>query len=157
MDVTGLVDSKRLSATQRQLAAQRIRRQALCWHIGWATVAEIDAHNILAATLLAMRNAISGLQTVPSMVLVDGNRDPDLGLPGRCVIGGDNRYAAIAAASILAKVARDRYMRLAAQRYPGYGFTSNKGYGSRLHLQRLQEFGACPLHRRSFAPVARVL
>lgn len=155
--IHGLADSKQLGPRARAVAARHIRRQALCWRIGWAGVQEIEEHNILGASLLAMRRALSGLSIPPALVLVDGNRDPGCGLPTRCLIKGDKRYAAIAAASILAKVARDRYMRFAALAYPGYDFARNKGYPGTAHLESLKRSGACPLHRRAFAPVARVI
>ena len=118
---------------------------------------EIDSTNILKATLKAMAMAAQGLNQVPSFALVDGNRTPDLICPAFCVVGGDHLSLSIAAASILAKVARDRLMAEADDLYPGYGFAQHKGYGTAEHLVALQQHGACPEHRRTFAPVARVL
>ena len=157
MPTDNLIDSKKLSPAQRDRIAALIRRSALAWHIGWASVAEIDTHNILGASLLAMRRAVSGLSLTPSLVLVDGNRDPHFGLTTQCIVGGDARVAAIAAASIVAKVARDRYMRLLDRAYPGYGFMRHKGYPTADHIARLNRLGPTAVHRHSFGPVARCL
>jgi len=155
--IAGLADSKTLTAARRARLFDEIRAKALCCSMGEASVAEIDRLNILQATLLAMQRAVQGLRLKPVRVLVDGNRLPRLDIPADAIVKGDARVAAIAAASILAKVTRDRWcMQLHAQ-YPQYGFGAHKGYGTRAHLTALQEHGACPQHRRSFAPVARVL
>ncbi|MFZ4649698.1 MAG: ribonuclease HII [Rubrivivax sp.] len=149
----GLDDSKRLTPAQRERAFENICRHALSFHIAEASVAEIDGLNILQATLLAMKRAVEGLQEVPSCVLVDGNRLPQLHLPARAIVGGDARVAAISAASILAKVHRDRLCEALDRAHPQFGFARHKGYGTALHLQALQRHGACAEHRRSFAPV----
>jgi len=149
----GLDDSKRLTPAQRERAFADICRHAVSFHIAEASVAEIDGLNILQATLLAMKRAVEGLKTVPAGVLVDGNRLPRLHIPARAIVGGDARVAAISAASILAKVHRDRLCEALDRAYPQYGFARHKGYGTALHLQALQRHGACAEHRRSFAPV----
>jgi ribonuclease HII len=156
--VAGLADSKALSARQRETLASHIRQSALAWSVGWADRAEIDALNILAATMLAMRRAIIGLRLTPATVLVDGNRLPDLRfnarfIQGEAIVGGDRKIESISAASIIAKTTRDRFMIEMDVLYPDYGFAKHKGYGTELHRQHLQEFGPCQLHRRSFAPV----
>jgi ribonuclease HII len=148
-----------LSAAERERLTVTIRRRALCFGIGWADPAEIDTLNILHATFLAMRRAVLSMTCRPSLLLVDGNRLPVLtGLGGdvtaRAIVGGDATQAAISAASILAKTARDRYMDRMHDVYPHYGFARHKGYGTPLHLRSLLEHGPCALHRRSFAPVS---
>jgi len=154
----GLADSKTLSARRREALVMAIEQQALAWAIAWASVAEIDAMNILQATLLAMRRAVLQLCPQPDLVLVDGNRLPTrLPGPARAVVGGDRRIAAISAASILAKVARDRHMQRLEEVFPGYGFAGHKGYPTRAHLAALRQLGPCPEHRRSFAPVRLLL
>ena len=160
--IRGLDDSKRLSPEERERLAPRIRARALAWGLGWADAAEIDALNILEATLLAMRRALLALPIRPRIVQVDGNRAPaiaDLGCagPAETLVGGDGREAAIAAASILAKTWRDGFMVAADGRHPGYGFAVHKGYGTPEHLAALAGLGPCPLHRRSFAPVRSAL
>jgi ribonuclease HII len=154
----GLEDSKAVDQAERELLAARIRGCALAWGIGWAEAAEIDALNILEATLLAMRRALLALPVAPRLVRVDGNRAPSLeGLPFRCgietVLQGDRRDAAVAAASVLAKTWRDAWMVAACERHPGYDFAVHKGYGTAVHLKALSRLGPCPLHRRSFEPV----
>jgi ribonuclease HII len=154
----GLDDSKRLAAADRERLARLVRRHALAVGLGWAEAAEIDALNILEATLLAMRRALLALSVPPRQVRVDGNRLPSLaGLPGppsgEAWVRGDARDGAIAAASILAKTWRDAYMAAADARYPGYGFAVHKGYGTAAHLAALAREGPCRLHRRSFEPV----
>jgi ribonuclease HII len=156
--IRGLDDSKALTADERERLAGRIRGRAVAWGLGWADHTEIDALNILEATMLAMRRALFSLPVTPEAVEIDGNRCPSLeGLrvPGgaRAIVGGDRSQAAIAAASILAKTWRDAYMVAAAQRYPGYGFEGHKGYGTPAHLRALATLGASPIHRRSFEPV----
>jgi ribonuclease HII len=155
----GLADSKQLTARAREALASTIIGNALAWSVAWADVAEIDAVNILQASLLAMRRAVQGLPVRPDFIEVDGNRLPSIQLagrplPGNAVIGGDRRIAAISAASILAKVRRDEIMCRLDRRYPDYGFARHKGYGTELHRLRLAEVGPCPEHRRSFRPVA---
>ncbi len=155
--IAGLADSKTLTARRRAELATLIRAQALSWSLGWAAVDEIDRLNILQATLLAMTRAVTGLSRPPELALVDGNRAPVLACPVRTVVGGDASIAAISAASIIAKVARDEEMRLLDRRYPGYGLATHKGYPTAAHLAALQRLGASECHRRSFAPVRRVL
>ena len=155
--VAGLRDSKKLSAKRREILAVQIREQAVAWAIGRASVAEIDSLNVLQASLLAMRRAVEALQPQPVAVLVDGNRLPVWSYPAQAVIGGDDSVAAIAAASILAKVQRDAELADLDRRYPGYGFASHKGYPTAQHLQALRQLGVSPVHRRSFAPVKNLL
>ncbi len=155
--IPGLVDSKRLSPGRRAELATQIRRCAAAWALGRAEVSEIDALNILQATLLAMRRAVAGLGAAAGVVFVDGNRCPaGLAVPACAVIGGDRLVPQISAASILAKVARDAEMERLDAVYPGYGFALHKGYPTRAHLAALERLGACPVHRRSFAPVGRL-
>ncbi len=151
--VTGLADSKTLDEPTRVRLDIEIRARALAWAIGTASAEEIDMLNILRATLLAMQRAVAGLRVAPRYVLVDGNQCPALSFPVVSVVKGDARYASISAASILAKVARDRLMIEMDQRYPGYGFAEHKGYGTAQHMRALQTLGVTPEHRRSFAPV----
>ncbi len=155
--IAGLDDSKRLSAARRADLEQEIMSRALGWHVAAATVEEIDTLNILQATLLAMRRAVSGLGMTPTLALVDGNRDPGLGLPTRTVVGGDHLHAEISAASILAKESRDRVMLDLAREHPLYGFERHKGYPTAAHMAALGVHGPCAHHRRSFAPVRRCL
>lgn len=156
--IVGLRDSKKLTARQRERLAAEIRDKALCLAITTASVEDIDRLNILHATLDAMRRAVEALAVQPARVLVDGNQRPPIAhLPVETLIGGDDIEPAIAAASILAKTARDALMLEYAQRFPGYGFEKHKGYGTRLHLDALRELGPTVVHRRSFAPVARLL
>ena len=153
--IEGLADSKALSARQRENLYQEIISHALCWHVGRASVVEIDRFNILQATLMAMRRAVMGLSMQPDFVAVDGNRLPQWEYRGEAVVKGDGRVEVISAASIIAKVVRDKEMREMNDKYPGYGFDSNKGYGTAQHLEALQRLGPTPIHRRSFAPVNR--
>ena len=155
--IAGLADSKKLSATRREALFDEIRAKALCCSIAEASVEEIDRLNILQATLLAMRRAVLGLRLTPKMVLVDGNRLPMLDIPAEAIVKGDALVPAISAASILAKVHRDRWCVQVDAQYPQYGFAGHKGYGTAVHMAALREHGACIHHRRSFAPVARVL
>lgn len=153
--IAGLADSKKLSAARRDQLYDEIRAKALCCCVAQASVEEIDRLNILQATLLAMQRAVAGLRLKPGLVLVDGNRLPLLEMRAEAIVKGDAKVAAISAASILAKVTRDRGLELLDQRYPQYGFARHKGYGTAEHLQALRVHGPCPEHRRSFAPVAQ--
>lgn len=155
--VAGLRDSKRLSPAQRDRLATLVREQALGWAIASASPLEIDALDILQASLLAMQRAVRALSCTPSLVRVDGKQAPVLELPVETVIGGDDSDPAIAAASILAKTARDAYMLQVHAAYPGYGFDQHKGYPTAIHLECLARLGPCEHHRRSFAPVRRLL
>ena len=155
--IPGLADSKKLSERRREHLAVAIRDRALAWALGRAEVEEIDRLNILHASLLAMRRAVAALPQPPDRVLVDGNRVPDgLPCPARAIVGGDASVACISAASILAKVARDREMVELDGVYPGYGLAGHKGYPTRAHVAALQHLGVSPIHRRSFGPVRRL-
>src|ERR1700682_1980652 len=156
--IDGIADSKVLSPDERSALELVMRRDALCFGIGWADRAEIDALNILQATFLAMRRALLAMTLTPDHVLVDGNKLPELGglgqtLPSRPMVGGDATIPAISAASILAKTARDNYMNHMDTIYPAYSFATHKGYCTLAHQRLLELHGPCPLHRRSFAPV----
>lgn len=155
--IRGLADSKTLTALQRERLNDQILAKALCCSVAQASVEEIDTHNILQATMLAMRRAVEGLRLKPAKVLVDGNRLPTLDVLAEAVIGGDARVKAISAASILAKVHRDRLCQDLHAEFPHYGFAGHKGYGTPEHLEALLRHGACVHHRRSFSPVAAVL
>ena len=155
--IKGLNDSKRLSPRKRERLYDEIRAHALCVAVAHGSVQEIDAINILQATLLAMQRAVAMLRLTPHIVLVDGNRLPSLNVPGEAVVKGDAKVAAIAAASIIAKVERDRLCCELHERWPMYGFAEHKGYPTANHLKALTAHGACPEHRRSFAPVRAVL
>ena len=155
--IKGLADSKTLTALRREKLYDEIRAKALCCSIAMATVDEIDTLNILQATMLAMKRAVEGLRLKPHKVLVDGNRLPVLVILAEAIVKGDTLVPAISAASILAKVYRDRWCADYHLEYPQYGFAGHKGYGTAEHLAALREHGACPQHRRSFAPVAEVL
>lgn len=150
--IAGLADSKKLRAAQRERLAAAIRQHCLVG-VGTASVEEIDRLNILQATMLAMARAVVALGVAPAEVLVDGNRCPDWGWPARAIIGGDATEPCISAASIIAKTVRDAMMIEADRIHPGYGWATNKGYGSAAHLTALKRLGPTPLHRRSFAPV----
>jgi ribonuclease HII len=155
--ILGLADSKVLTARRREQLFDEIRAKALCCSVAEASVEEIDTLNILQATLLAMRRAVEGLRLKPSLVLVDGNRLPVLTMRAEAIVKGDSKVSAISAASILAKVTRDRWCAELDVQYPQYGFAAHKGYGTAEHLKALQAYGACPLHRKTFSPVAKVL
>ena len=155
--IPGLADSKTLSPRQRERLSAEIHARALCFSVAQASVEEIDRLNILQATLLAMRRAVMGLRLKPHKVLVDGNRLPTLDIVAEAVVQGDRKVPVISAASILAKVARDRWCLEIDAEYPAYGFAAHKGYGTAQHLAALQRHGATPWHRRSFSPVAQVL
>jgi ribonuclease HII len=155
--IDGIADSKRLSAIRRSELSEIIKRDAVAWCIAESSPAEIDTINILQATLQAMQRAVSGLSVLPSLVQVDGNKAPELPVSTECVIRGDAKVAAIGAASILAKVHRDAMMQRYDEQYPDYGFAGHKGYPTKAHMLSLQRLGPCPIHRRSFAPVAACL
>lgn len=155
--ITGLADSKKLTPAKRERLYDEIRAKALCCSVAMATVEEIDRLNILHATMLAMRRAVEGLRLKPTRVLVDGNRIPTLDVLAEAIVKGDALVPAISAASILAKVTRDRWCQELDLQYPGYGFAEHKGYGTAVHMEALQRLGPCPQHRRSFAPVAVAL
>jgi ribonuclease HII len=156
--VDGLADSKVLSERQREILAPRIRAAALAWSVVAVDVDEIERLNILGATLAGMVRALLGLALAPSLALIDGNRLPrSLPCPARAIIGGDASEAAISAASILAKTARDRIMRELDPYHPGYGFARHKGYSTPEHLDALERLGPCAVHRRAFAPVRRLI
>lgn len=155
--VAGLADSKKLTPVRREKLYDEIRAKALCFCIAEASVEEIDRLNILQATMLAMRRAVMGLRLKPVMVLVDGNRLPVLDVPAEAIVKGDALVPSISAASILAKVHRDRWCLQVHEEFPQYGFAGHKGYGTAAHMDALREYGACVHHRRSFAPVAQSL
>lgn len=152
--IPGLADSKTLTALQRERLHDQILARALCCSVAQASVEEIDRHNILQATMIAMRRAVEGLRLKPAKVLVDGNRLPPLDVLAEAIVKGDARVKAISAASILAKVHRDRLCEQLDREFPQYGFANHKGYGTPEHLEALQRHGACVHHRRSFSPVA---
>ncbi|WEJ08237.1 MULTISPECIES: ribonuclease HII [Pseudomonas] len=151
--ILGLNDSKKLTEARREKLYDEICEKALSWHIARAEVEEIDALNILHATMLAMQRAVEGLHITPKMAMIDGNRCPKLTMPSEAVVKGDSKVPAIAAASILAKVSRDREMAAFELIYPGYGIGGHKGYPTPVHLEALARLGPTPIHRRSFAPV----
>ncbi|MDH4765127.1 MULTISPECIES: ribonuclease HII [Pseudomonas] len=151
--ILGLNDSKKLSLARREALFDEIQEKALAWCVARAEVAEIDQLNILHATMLAMQRAVEGLQVEPRLALIDGNRCPKLAVPSSPVVKGDSQVPAIAAASILAKVSRDREMQVLDALYPGYGLAGHKGYPTAEHLDALRRLGPTPIHRRSFAPV----
>lgn len=155
--IVGLADSKKLSEKRRLILSEEIKRNALSWSLGRAEPHEIDELNILHATMLAMERAVKGLTIQPDFVLVDGNRLPKLPMPAQAVVKGDSLVAEISAASILAKVARDQEMAELDKIYPEYHFAQHKGYPTKLHLEKLAQWGATPYHRKSFAPVAKAL
>ncbi len=155
--IIGLNDSKKLSEKRRLALFDEIKDKALCWSLGRAEPHEIDELNILHATMLAMQRAVAGLSIAPEYVLIDGNRCPALPMPSMAVVKGDSRVAEISAASILAKVTRDAEMAELDSVLPQYGFAKHKGYPTAFHLDALAQYGATEHHRRSFAPVKRVL
>ena len=160
VEIAGLADSKKLSASRRTALSIDIKQRAAAWSVAWADAAEIDAINVLEATMLAMRRAILGLPFMPGRVQIDGNRLPDLefqvaSIDGEAIVGGDITIAAISAASIIAKTTRDRIMLALDKIYPCYEFARHKGYGTEIHRAKLHEHGPCSEHRRSFAPVRR--
>jgi len=155
--IEGLADSKKLSEKQRDQLAPIIRERALAWAVAYAEVEEIDRLNILQATLLAMKRAVHALSIQPQQVLVDGLHCPQTGIPSRAIVQGDSTVAAISAASILAKTARDRLMLQLHEQYPQYGFDGHKGYPTAAHLAALREHGISEVHRRSFRPVRELM
>jgi ribonuclease HII len=155
--IEGLADSKKLSEKRREALDQAIRERALCWALGRAEPEEIDRINILQASLLAMQRAVAALTTQPGLALVDGNRAPQLACQVRTIVGGDAIEPSISAASIIAKVARDREMVELDARYPGYGLAKHKGYPTKQHMEALQALGVSEIHRCSFGPVQRLL
>jgi len=155
--ISGLADSKVLTALKRERLFDEIRAKALCCHIASASVEEIDRLNILQATMLAMRRAVEGLRLTPARVLIDGNRIPVMPIPATAIVKGDALVQSISAASILAKVHRDRLCLELDAQHPDYGFATHKGYPTAEHLAALRRHGACPAHRRSFGPVRALL
>jgi ribonuclease HII len=155
--IDGLRDSKKLTAERRNELAPLIKQHALAWAIAECSHEEIDAINILQATMLAMRRAVEALSTIPTIALIDGNRSPVMLIRCHPIIEGDDKVHAISAASILAKTARDAALVTLHQQYPQYGFDQHKGYSTAMHMERLREHGPCPVHRRSFAPVRAAL
>jgi ribonuclease HII len=153
--ISGLADSKKLTARQRERLAISIKSNAIAWAIGRADASEIDDINILQASLLAMTRAFSMLQVKPNRARVDGNHFPNIDCPGEAIIQGDSKFSEISAASILAKVARDAEMATLDEIYKGYNFAKHKGYPTQLHLKKLQQLGVLPQHRKSFAPVQK--
>ena len=155
--IKGLADSKTLTAKKRDKLYDEIRAKALCCSVAQASTEEVDALNILQATMLAMQRAVEGLRLKPVKVLIDGNRIPKLDVLAEAIVKGDSKVQAISAASILAKVSRDRWCSDLHAQFPHYGFDQHKGYGTAQHMAALKEFGPCPEHRTSFAPVTAVL
>ncbi len=148
--IDGINDSKKLNEKKREKLFEIIKEKSLSYSVALATEKEIDEINILNATFLAMRRAVEGLNVKPDIILVDGNRDPSIGIPTKCIIKGDSKSQSIAAASILAKVSRDRLMKEFAREYPEYMFDKHKGYGTKLHRELLLKYGPCPIHRKTF-------
>ena len=151
--ILGLKDSKQLSPKKRDILYDEIISKSLAYCITSSSVDDIDNLNILQATLLAMKRAIEGLNITPSMALIDGNKIPDLNIPAEAIIKGDSKVEAISAASILAKVARDRSLLILDELYPEYGFAKHKGYGTAMHIAAINKYGVLPIHRKSFAPI----
>lgn len=149
-EIHGLDDSKKISEKRREKLCGEIQEKAVCWGIGTASIAEIEKYNILKAAMLAMKRAVESLTEQPDYALVDGNRLPELSVSAECIVKGDAKSASIAAASVLAKVARDKYMTEQAKLYPQYAFEKHKGYGTEEHRKLLHQYGACPIHRPSF-------
>ena len=149
-EIPGLDDSKKLSEKKREALYDTICESALSWGVAFADVAEIEALNILQADFLAMNRAIAQLSPAPALALIDGNQNSGIEIASRCVVDGDALCASVAAASVIAKVTRDRYMRALAEQYPQYGFERHKGYGTKAHYAALRAYGPCPQHRPSF-------
>lgn len=150
LEIDGLNDSKKLSEVKREALFDVVKEMALSYGIGWASEQEIDEYNILQATFLAMRRAVEAMPVCADYALVDGNRMPPLAIPGETIVKGDSKCACIAAASILAKVSRDRLLREWDTQYPEYGFAKHKGYGTKAHYEAINKYGILPVHRRSF-------
>ena len=155
--IEGLMDSKKISEKKRNLLAIEIRKKSLAWALGRAEYYEIDSINILQASLLAMKRAVESLAIKPEWVLVDGLHCPDVSCNVEAIIKGDSKIQAISAASIIAKVARDNEMITLDGQYPGYGFSQHKGYPTKMHIEALKKLGVSPIHRKSFAPVKKLL
>lgn len=155
--IEGLADSKKLSAKKRAALELSIKEKSICWALGRAEIDEIEELNILHASMLAMKRAVELLDIIPEMVLIDGNRCPDVKVKSHAIIKGDQRVEAISAASILAKESRDREMIQLDEEFPGYGFSVHKGYPTRAHIQALEDIGVSSVHRRSYGPVRRIL
>ncbi len=155
--IDGLRDSKKLSEAKRDALAIEIKQTALAWHIAQCSEAEIDSLNILQATMLAMRRAVEGLNMLPTLALIDGNRCPVMRVRSEAIVKGDDKVQAISAASILAKTARDAALQVLHAQYPQYAFDRHKGYPTALHMERLQLHGVSPVHRTSYAPVRAML
>lgn len=155
--IAGLRDSKKLSETRRNALAEQIKAEALAWSIAHCTESEIDAINILQASMLAMRRAVEGLKVMPTLALIDGNRCPVMPVRSEAIVKGDDKVPAISAASILAKTARDESLVALHAQYPHYAFDRHKGYPTALHLERLRQHGVSPVHRKSYAPVRELL
>ncbi len=155
--IQGLRDSKKLSERNREALYDEIREKALAWSIATASLEEIEELNVLRATMLAMKRSVENLSIKPDMVYIDGNRLPDLTVPAEAIIKGDDKIQEIMAGSILAKVARDRVMCEWHEKYPEYGFDQHKGYLTKVHLETLEKYGPCPIHRRTYAPIKRLL
>lgn len=155
--IDGLDDSKKLSENRRLVLVESIKASALAWTVVHIPVEQIDHINIFQATMLGMQQAIKALDIAPDKILVDGNKTPDFGIEAEAIVGGDSKIAAISAASILAKSARDELMVAMNQEFPAYGFAQHKGYGTKQHLAAIHEFGPCKHHRKTFAPVRQLL
>ena len=155
--IAGLRDSKKLTEARRDALALQIKQHAVAWSIASCSHEEIDTLNILQASLLAMRRAVEGLSVQPTLALIDGNRCPVMSVRSEAIVGGDDKVAAISAASILAKTARDAALQVLHSEYPQYGFDRHKGYPTALHLEQLRQHGVSPVHRRSYAPVRKIL
>lgn len=155
--IEGLTDSKKLTEKKREVLFEQIKARALSWSVGRCSPQEIDELNILQATMVAMQRAVAGLSVAPDFILVDGNRTPDFGVPSQAVVKGDLRVAQISAASIIAKVTRDREMDELHQRYPQYDFAKHKGYPTKVHMAAIEQYGVIDEHRRSFKPVKAIL
>jgi len=155
--IEGLRDSKKLSAKRREELAEEIKEKALSWSIEIATLEEVESLNVLQATLLGMKRAIYSLHIKPNKVFVDGNQLPNIDIPAEAIVKGDDLIPEISAASILAKVERDKAIKELHQMYPQYGFDKHKGYLTKEHMEALERFGPCPIHRKTYAPVRKIL
>jgi ribonuclease HII len=155
--INGVRDSKQLTADRRKQLSDRIKQRALDYCIATASLEEVNQLNVFGATMLAMQRAVAGLKLKPDIVLIDGNRMPNLPIPARTIVKGDAKVRSISAASILAKVARDEAMLKYHEQFPNYGFADNKGYLTEFHLATLKEFGPCPVHRKNYAPIKLLL